>query len=45
LTGSDRLNQPREQRGAARNVADDYVLVLGVSASAVNAQAIEHWNA
>jgi hypothetical protein len=36
----DRLNQPGKERRSARNVADDYVLVLGVSACAINPQAI-----
>lgn len=39
------FDQARQQCGAARNVADDYVLVLGVSARAVDAQSIEHWHA
>jgi hypothetical protein len=41
----DSLNQAHEQRGAARDVADDYVLVLGVSACAINPQAIQHRHA
>src|SRR5882724_6378988 len=39
------LDQPREQRGATRDVADDYVLVLGVSACAIDSQPIQHRHA
>src|SRR5262249_47670683 len=43
-TSSDHLNQASEQRCPSRNIADYYVLVLGVSTCTIDTQSVQHRN-